>query len=145
MLGFCASGLTSSIISFLCFEFASLIYMVDTIYIIYSLCFALASLLFIIASSDIFSHLCANLAIIQLVALSNYYFIYKYYRRTKRWFIIHITLKNTYLFLHSPHSFTSRDFLSMLHNKHLSKYCFSYISSKNPLSSNSYNLSPSPI
>ncbi|CAD8193730.1 unnamed protein product [Paramecium pentaurelia] len=83
MLGFCASGLTSSIVSFLCFEFSSLIYMVDTIYIIYSLCFAISSLLFIFGNRDVFEHLIVNLSIIQLVALSNYYFIYKYYRIKK--------------------------------------------------------------
>lgn len=64
MLGFCASGLTSSIVSFLCFEFSSLIYMVDTIYIIYSICFAFSSLLFIIGTSNIFDHLIMNLIII---------------------------------------------------------------------------------
>lgn len=56
-----------------------------------------------------------------------------------------IILKNIKFFLHSEHYFYSSFFLSILHNKHLSKYYFSYISSKKPLSSNSYNLSPSPI
>lgn len=79
MLGFCASGLTSSLASFLCFEFSSLIYMVDTIYLIYSMSFGIASLIFIIGVTDTFLHLTINLSIIQAVALSNYYFIYHYY------------------------------------------------------------------